>query len=437
MRSGVRTGSRRPRAPLRCIVLAVLIFSSLVGTSGGRAELRSDDVLDQENWQQAKGQLPEAVLRRFEDGSYSAKIATPSSPLEWGRKFTSASKKNAGKFSIDEADSLVENATQAYPKLLYGYPFPEISPTDARAAAKVMYNFSYALMQGDDARRFSTLHWVSPLALEDQVEFEGRLLFLGSRTSGPFPNPNGILREGIIYGVSPEAVRGTVIVEEVYFDPTRWNSLWAYIPEFRRMRPLPSSDGSETLFGSDLAHDDLYLFSGKVQYFTWKLLGVQEALVPFTLPNPQTLRRSERGYVLETPSDRLVMGWQKEGWKGKAWWPTNCHLIKRPVWVVEATAKDSQYGYARQVFWIDQEIYVAYYKEAYDRSGRLWRMLASAVSIARTADGELSVGQPDFILSVDERDDSATVELPGKPGQPITFGTVRSSEEFTPGIVVE
>ena len=432
MKSAVRKGSRRPTDVLCCTILVSLLLSSPPRASAGWAELRPGSTLGQENWQEAKGLLPEAVLRRFEDGGYESKIAALPSPPEWGHQFTSASSKNAGKFSIDTADSLIANATKSYPELLYGYPFPQIDPQDDQAAAKVIYNFSYAMMQGGDVERFSTLHWVSPLSHEDQVEFRGGLLFLGSRASSPLPNPQGILRKGIIQGLSPDAVKGTVIIEETYLDPKRWNSLWAYVPEFRRMRQLPASKGSDNLFGSDLAHDDLYVFSGKVQYFTWKLLGVQHALVPFTLPHPKTLSRSEHGYVLETPSDPLVMGWQKEGWKGKAWWPTNCELVRRPVWVIEATAKDSKYEYARQVLWIDKETYVAFYKEAYNRSGKLWRTLTSAVSVARTRDGEVSVAQPDFILSVDEFDDSATVELPGKPGQPITFGTVPSSERFTP-----
>jgi hypothetical protein len=204
-----------------------------------------------------------------------------------------------------------------------------------------------------------------------------------------------------------------------------------YVPEIRRVRAVPAANGSDSLFGSDLAHDDLYLFSGKVQYFTWKLLGVQEALVPYTLPNPKPLRRAEKGYVLENHENPLVMGWEKEGWKGKAWWPTNYNLVKRPVWVIEATAKDPQYAYGRQVLWIDRELYIAYYKEAYERSGQLFRMLLNSVSVAQAPDGDLSLAQPDFALSVDEQTTNATVELPFKPGQSLAVGVGLSAELFT------
>ncbi|MGH7960643.1 MAG: DUF1329 domain-containing protein [Candidatus Binatia bacterium] len=416
----------------KSILICVVFLSLFFYTSIAWAELQPGETLGQENWQEAKGLLPEAVLRRFEDGSYQAKITTLPNTLGWGSKFTAASEANTGKFAIDTTDSLIVNDTKTYPAFLYGYPFPQIDPKDPQAAAKVMYNFSYTLMQADDAQRFSTLHWVSAAALVRQVEFRGRLLFQGSRASGPLANPDATLRKGIIAGVAPVTVYGAVILEWVYLDSQQWNSLWAYIPEFKRMRKLPPADGSESLFGSDLAHDDLYLFSGKVQYFTWKLLGVQDALVPSTLPNPKPLRRAEQGYLLEMPADLLGMGWEKKGWKGKAWWPTNCQLIKRPVWVVEATAKDAQYAYGRQVLWIDKELYVAYYKEAYNRAGKLWRMLLNSVTVARTPEGDLSLAQPDFTLSVDEELNRATVELPSKQEEPLTFGVGLSDELFTP-----
>ncbi|HEV8712115.1 MAG TPA: DUF1329 domain-containing protein [Candidatus Binatia bacterium] len=417
-----------------CVTAMVFsgLFLSLLSSPVTWAELKPGEVLSQENWQEAKGLLPDAILHRFQDGSYQAKIITLPNALGWGSKFTAATETNAGKFSIDAADSLTDKATNAYPAFLYGYPFPQVDPKDPQAAAKVIYNFSYTLMQADDADRLSNLHWVTPSFLERRAEFRGQLLFYGSRFSGPIANPDATLRKGIVAGYAPQEIYGVVTLEWVYLDPQKWNSIWGYVPELRRVRQLPPSNGSESLFGSDLVHDDPYLFSGKVQYFTWKLIGVQEALVPYTLPNPKPLRRANNGYRLESQQDLLVMGWEKEGWKGKAWWPTDYRLVKRPVWVVEATAKDQQYAYRRQVLWIDKDLYIAYYKEAYERSGQLWHMLLSSVSVARAPEGDLSLAQPDFTLSIDEQQNHATVELPFKQERPLAFGIGLSGNSFTP-----
>jgi hypothetical protein len=416
---------------LRRIFLLLGLFFQLLLTSVIWAEPKDGELLNQANWQEAKGMLPDAILRRFQDGGYQAKVVTLPETLGWSSKFKSSSEKNAGKFSIDADDSLIANDTKAYPDFLYGYPFPQIDQKDPQAAAKVIYNFSYTLMQADDADRRSILNWVKPNAFERRAEFLGQLLFYGSRFSGPIPNTDATLRKNLIAGFSPAEIFGVVTLEWVYLDPQRWNSLWAYVPEFRRVRTLPAFGGSEDLFGSDLVHDDPYLFSGKVQYFTWKLIGVQDALVPYTLPNPKPLRRADKGYVLDNPQEVLVMGGEKEDGKGKAWWPVNYNLVKRPVWIIEATAKDPDYRYRRQILWIDRELYVAYYKEAYNRAGQLWRMLLNSVSVARTPEGDFSVAQPDFTLSVDELQSHATVELPFQQGKPLSFGVGLSEELFS------
>jgi len=412
-------------------------FLNLLCSHVAVAELNPGDTLTQENWQHAKSLLPEGILPRFQDGSYQAKITTLPATMAWGSKFKSATEANAGKFDVDDAGSLTDKATHTVPLFLYGHPFPQIDPKDPQAATKVVYNFSYTLMQADDVKRSSSLHWVGPTAVQNRIEFQAQLLFHGSRFSGAIANPDVTLRKEIISGISPAEVYGVMILEWVYLDPQRWNSLWMYVPELRRVRQLPPANGSDSLFGSDLAYDDPYLFSGKVQYFTWKLVGAQDALVPYVSTNPKSLHHESKGYGIEEQKDPVIMGWEKEGWKGKAWWPTTIQLVKRPVWVIEATAKDPKYGYGRQVLWIDRELYIAYYKEAYNRAGQLWRMLLNSVTVARTPEGDFSLAQPELTLSVDELLGRATIEFPMKKGQPLQFGVGLSDSEFNAGALIQ
>ena len=412
-------------------ILTSLFLLSLLGNSAVRAEPKPGDTLSKDNWQEAKGLMPESVLHRFQEGKYQAKVITLPAALGWGSKFKASSETNAGKFSVNSDNFLIDNATQFYPVFLYGYPFPQIDPTDPHAATKVMYNFSYTLMQPDDLDHSANLHWLTPSAIERYVEFQGQMLFYGSRFSGPIPNPDATLRKLIIAGVSPHDVVGVVTLEWTYLDPKQWNSLWTYVPGLRRARQRPPANGSDGLFGSDLAHDDPYLFSGKVQYFNWKFVGVQEALVPYTLPNPRPLQHTQRGYQFENLQNFLNLGWETKGWNGDAWWPANYTLVKRPVWVVEATPRDPQYAYGRQVLWIDKDLYLGYYKEAYDKGGRLWRSQVGSVSVGQSADGDFSLAQPDFTVSVDEQRNHATVELPLKQPERITFNTGLSEKIFT------
>ena len=80
----------------------------------------------------------------------------------------------------------------------------------------------------------------------------------------------------------------------------------------------------------------------------------------------------------------------------------------------------------------DQSVYVGYYKTTYDEVGKLYRTILNSVSVGKTADGVFSVAQPDFTLAVDERRNQATVELPLKQGQELSFNTGLADGLFKP-----
>jgi hypothetical protein len=173
----MRYGKKVDRLMLRALITTLLLI--FLRNPVVRAEPKPGERLSQENWQEAKDLLPDAVLHRFQDGSYQASMATLPD-LSWGKKFKAASETNEGKFSIDAEDSLIATATKAYPPFLYGYPFPKVDPKDPQVAAKVVYDFSYTLLQADDADHISNLNWVKPTKFERRVEFQGQLLFYGS-----------------------------------------------------------------------------------------------------------------------------------------------------------------------------------------------------------------------------------------------------------------
>ena len=221
------------------IITLSCLFSFLSCSVVAAAEPKPGDILNQENWQQAKSLLPEGMLPRFQDGSYQAKIMT-SRNHAWGSKFKSATETNAGKFDVD-ADGARSwpRTTKIVPPFLYGSHFRRSIPRILKPQPKVIYNFTYTLMQADDMDRSSSLYWVTPTSVQNHIEFRTQLLFHGSRFSGPLANPDMTLRKGIIAGIAPAEVFGVMILEWVYLDPQHWNSLWIYVPELRRVRQLP------------------------------------------------------------------------------------------------------------------------------------------------------------------------------------------------------
>ena len=54
------------------------------------------------------------------------------------------------------------------------------------------------------------------------------------------------------------------------------------------------------------------------------------------------------------------------------------------------------FAYGRQILWIDKDLYRAYYKEVYDRSGEYWKTFLLAGGIALSRDNVFSTPQSDY-----------------------------------------
>ncbi len=71
---------------IACVLMGVLSLSATA-----RAGLNPGDMLDQARWQEAKGLMPDAVLRRFALGQHSSKIIkVPRDALRWSTRFNEA-----------------------------------------------------------------------------------------------------------------------------------------------------------------------------------------------------------------------------------------------------------------------------------------------------------------------------------------------------------
>jgi hypothetical protein len=225
-----------------------------------------------------------------------------------------------------------------------------------------------------------------------------------------------------------------------YLDPERWRSVWSYVPIIRRVRRLNAANSSDGVFGSHLSRDDFGTFAGRIHQFTWKFIGVKEALVPYTLPTPKTWEPADsKGFVLPANENAAVMPWPGQSklysqsgqkWTGAVWWPTNLHLTKRPVWILEMAPKDPYYSYGKQVLWVDKELFFGYYKEVYDRAGEYWKTIVRGGGIALNRDQTFSTTQTDFLMALDERADRATVTLPLREGNDIKVNVGLDAQLF-------
>ncbi len=423
---------RQQRVPWSLAVLAAAGLT-FAGASAS-AELKPGDRLDKSNCQEAKGLLPEHVMEKFCDGKYIAEIIeVKDEAFQYSKKFKEGSEANAGKYYINDQGYLYETATKSWPHYWYGFPFPNIDEKDQWAAHEVMYNHQVARLQVDDVYWFTSIKWVTPNGFDRSVEVGAYVTWYIGRHSGPIDNPDDCYQKDIVFGVSPYDVVGVSTLQWWHTDPTMWQSIWAFVPTIRRVRRLTASNTSEGLFGSLMARDDGYGgWSGKIQYQNWKLVGVQDMLVPIGQggmekamvpgdPMPKKLpfdpsQVKARGQLqpgqvarITWPQEEQVKyGYETEGWTGVAWAPTNLKLAKRKCWVIEGTPKDPYYATGRRVIYIDKTAFWGYWGTIYDRAGEYWKTLMWMDKMAYTPGRDMTTRHPFWGLGEDVRQNRAS-----------------------------
>jgi hypothetical protein len=141
-----------------------------------------------------------------------------------------------------------------------------------------------------------------------------------------------------------------------------------------------------------MTQDDGPYFDGKVQDFTWRLIGEQDLLVLFDRPSfeePAQLQRLPAGGWRMHISARPRLGFELPGWTGAPWCPIEEVLIRRPHWIVEAIPKDPYYLYGKLVLRFDKDIYLGSYSSKYDWQGNLIASYAAVrTNVVKVAPGE-------------------------------------------------
>jgi len=203
---------------------------------------------------------------------------------------------------------------------------------------------------------------------------------------------------------------GTSIMLWRYLNPRKQDSTFGYIPAIRRVRRMSHANRSDALLGSDFSVDDANGFDGKITAFEWKFLGSREMLGPSIGTKPIRVLKNDEG-EWDTTKDipALTYGYQRKGWQGASWAPTNLDWVKRPAYLVEMKPKDPYYNYGPQILWVDAEIFGCAYKVIYDKSGAYWKTFFSAATACESPDKEVRFISLASQQSVDDRSNHASV----------------------------
>lgn len=150
-----------------------------------------------------------------------------------------------------------------------------------------------------------------------------------------------------------------------FLDPTeKPRRAWSYTPGQRRIKLAPefaydtpvASMGGVTLF------DELFVFSGQMDRFDFKLVGKKEMYLPYNAYKLYFGCGVEEQFMDKFPNP--------------ACWRWELHR----VWVVEATLKPNfRHVYAKRTYYFDEDTYGAGLYDAFDQNGQLYRSIFNSM----------------------------------------------------------
>ncbi len=367
---------RGPRTVPACILLVVFLVATVSAT---RADVSPGDVIDKTNWEKVQGLLPDSVLQWVKKGDFILNIEKPNYELAdcFPPYQIRAFKTNVGKYELDENGGIIEAATGKAAYQIVGLPFPKIAEDDPRLAEKLMQNNHFMQFMGGNVRvRFQSVYLNRSGYVREGGLVGMQMPMVGHPGAAKIRNPRRMEKCSLGIVKKPRDAAGSALMTWRYLDPKKEDNSFGYSPAIRRVRRMSAGNRSDSLWGSHFAVDDSNGYDGKVSAFTWKLLRKQEALLPVLDVDMARIVRNDRG-EWETTSDikPVIYGYQKKGWQGAAWAPTNLCWIKRWVYVLEMHSKDRYYNYGKQYLWISVDTYTCTYKVIHDRPGDYWKTL--------------------------------------------------------------
>ena len=344
------------------------------------AQVRPGDVITRDNAAKVETLVSPGTFELVRNGM-TMKIV-PTGHLEWPPPYKAATEQYSPQVSLT-SDGELSN-------YVAGLPFPLVDVTDPQVATKIMWNFAYRPIYTDDldARDVESVSHRAGSANEVEHFSFGHLGVYNSvgRTEvNPMPMDPDVLKTGIAsrsgaYPIlEPAEMRGAGLIRQRYTNGATDDAVWEYSAGSRKLRRLPVTELSDsfgvfksggssqagnnagvTTYASTWDPDSRFGFSGKIQDYTYRLLGERSMLAVVEAENsPATPCANDGGRSVCT-----------ENWE------------LRHIYVIEATAKPrSPLGggtlIPRRVFYIDSEGWFITASDQYDRQGQLWKTLVT------------------------------------------------------------
>ena len=350
----------RKRAWLYSLFAAVLVIST--AGPGWAADVKPGDVITKDNMA-TYAELISPTVRFLLEQGLKIQVADPVyKKIEWPKAYKEATEKYSGQVKISANGGEIYN-------YVAGMPFPNVDVNDPLAGFKAMWNMEHKPIYIDNIGT----EWVAELvnnkgAVERTFgsSFWRRMMWTGRMFTDPKPviPHNPAIRFTEQWGplFIPSDLKGAGVLNFRYQSPDVPDDTYMYLPELRRVRRISVANRSDAFWGSDFDIDITWMWNAKLNYWTFRVLGVKDFLV--------LVRSGKYG-------DRSIWCAPRDGQHGfAAVLPCGVPWEKRKFWVIEGIPTGySQYGYSKRVVYLDADNFGPVWNESYDSGGELWRSI--------------------------------------------------------------
>jgi len=257
------------------------------------------------------------------------------------------------KSTLANATSCVLAGTDDPDNCKQGFPFP--IPT---SGAEVIWNHRLkwrgnTVQRNNDQMNVDASGRGQLAQLVEDVDF----LYADEKTPVPLTKGKGLFLYYLSRIVAPARTAGTMIlVNESAGTGATGRAAWLYAPALKRIRRAPAVCCDNPYEGSDgqQFYDQVDMFNGVLERYTWKLIGKREMIIPYN-----NYKASRAKY------DTLVHPNFVN--------PEVPRYETHRVWVVEATLRPGErHTYAKRVFYVDEDSWDIVMIDCYDAKGGLF-----------------------------------------------------------------
>ena len=288
-----------------------------------------------------------ALLKQFPN-SYRIPVY-PTRRTVWNPDFVyEATRANAVRAELQNNGESLVNA-------IIGVPFPI-----PQSGKEVVWNHK-TRYRGQSVRRYNTQLAVqangsfTPYKLREDVRFDYSV-------PGNTPEDlNNVMIYFLQVTLAPPRQSGNVLLVHETMDQVKEaRRAWLYNPGQRRIRRAPNVAYDNPGTGADglRTNDQLDVFNGATDRYTWNIVGKREMIVPY---NAIKLADSRLKYEDIAKPGHIN--------------PELTRYERHRVWVVESTVRpETSHLYKRRTFYVDEDSWTMLAVDIYDNRDELWRV---------------------------------------------------------------